>query len=82
MKTRDRKFSHLPFSFKTNSVWCSNAVMVMSGVLMGPRASQSVLTRVGTARVWDLTRVSVSRALEERTVQNVRIRISIVVHSK
>ena len=47
--------------------------MDMSGVRMGPRASPSVVTRVGMARVWDQTRVTVSRALEERTVQNVRI---------
>ena len=56
--------------------------MVMSGLRMGPRASPSVLIRVDTARVWARTLVSVSRGLEERTVQSVRIRMSMVVHSK
>ena len=55
--------------------------MVMSGLRLGPRASQSVLTRVDTARVWARTLVTVSGGLEERTVQNVRIMISIVVYS-
>ena len=65
--------SHVCFSSKTSSAWCLSAVTDMSGVRTGPRASPSVVTRVSTARVWAQTRVTASRALEERTARNVRI---------
>ena len=48
-----------------------------------PRVSLSALTRVGMARVSDRTRVTVSKVLEERIAQNVRMTVivRIILHN-
>ena len=86
MKTRDEKEKTWAFfSSKTSSAWCWSAVEDMLGVRRrgAPRVSLSALTRVCMARVSDRTRVTVSKVLEERIAQNVRMTVivRIILHN-